>query len=378
MKKIDKPFPDTTRQERKQMMLDIFDARFSFDTAGRVMEFARTNTPPGGKLSDTVKEFLEVSAYSGNANYQAKDIQDLFLQLRELNQTDPSKAKAFTGILKANTDVNESSLLFETAEKIPGNYSIIDKSKAVIELNGYNMRYKMDENFDCIIKSRYPGESLETATRQFVRLQKAVIEQGSIEDIDRRLFADLKQSSRDNPSLFLSLMEFAHPGTGYDILMKTADYLEIPIRNESINERSQALSKMAALMRGQRDEGIGTFALENMEVIASNIDKDESLGQAADRFSNLLTALGGREQYLPARDAFKFVKEKTKDGAFHGKTAAQITNKLIETLMLTGDLEKAKESLFFAMTTELQKDRSINKGDDFIEIGGVRLKIGKS
>lgn len=215
------------------------------------------------------------------------------------------------------------------------------------------------------------GETLKDGVAQFQALTKAIREDRDGEDDPEEAFVELKQRHAANPDevrLFTRLCD----GLGsYQDALAGRQVLDRPLQGEDLKAREDEFFRLVDLEKSAGGEA--REAAANYETLRDDRVASEDVSDATARFVALRTAVKGKQPAADARDAFHFITENLKNGAIKDRTANEVTAEMVESLLLNGDLNAAKNRAL----APRNGGGTIEKQDGWVIIGGIKVPVAR-
>ncbi|MCD4782214.1 MAG: hypothetical protein K8T10_00135 [Candidatus Eremiobacteraeota bacterium] len=371
MNSLKAPFGDSTYKERAEIMTGLLKSEDS-EKAREDFEYIKGQTKKGEKLVDVGRLYADMLDAVKKGYYQ-EQARKAFKYVRDTLKQDPGKTSSFSKILRKSDYTSNAIKTYETIQKpVKGEDYQMRENTALKLLEHGDFK----ENYEVISKHIYSGETLEKVTDQFLAIHKAMGNKEYYTDESRKAFIDMKEKSKNDLTKFDRYINLLKEFKNFDLAKKAQELLEKPVKNEGYEAREEVLLNMLKWEDGS--DNSSKDAVDNYETLVKNMDKDETLPDAQKRFKLLFDVLGAREKSEEVRDAFSFVGEHVKKGTFPGKNSREVTDELVRSLLISDSLEDAKEHLLFqANQGKDNSDNTIRHEDDYVIIGGVKLKKKK-
>jgi len=371
MNSLKTPFRDTTYKERAEVMAKLLQ-NTDAEQAREDFEFLKGQTGKNEKFSEVGKLYGELGEAVSDGYYRHQQTGNAFEFVRNTLKSDKAKTASFTKLLRAGKDTDKSIRAYKMIQKpVKGeNYKM--REEVAVKLLEYD---DFKENYEEISTHIYSGEDLGKVTDQFLAIHEAM-GKDSYTNKTREAFIDMKEKSKNDRVKFDRYINLLKEFKNFDAAKKAQGLLEKPVRNESYEDREKVLLDMFKWEDGS--DNAGKDSVDNYETLVKNLDKDESLPEAQKRFKLLFDVLEAREKSEDVRDAFEFVGEHARKGTFPGWNAREITNELVKSLLISDSIEDAREHLLYqAKKDDKESEKTIKHEDDYVIIGGVKLRKKK-
>ena len=373
MNSLKPDFEGSTFDSRVKVMSNLLNHLGNYESR-ECFDWLKSQTKPGENFEKTGKLFTDVlDSVKGGSTYQVTNAKVIFNYARETLKEDPTKVGTLLKLYNKSESAKKSINVYEKIQKPVGGESYAERKNTAIKLIPYD---EFDENYQAVCDHIYPGDTMEKVTDQFIAVHQTMGDR-SYTAKSRIAFVERKEKSKNDPVKFDRYMKLLKEFKDFDSAKDAQDLLNKGVRNENYEDREKVLLDMFKWEAGasNADED----AVANYELLATRLDKKETLLEAQSRFKMLFDVLGSRDSSEETRDAFTFVADGMDAGTFTGKTAKQVTEELVKALLISDDLEDAKEHVLHLADQAKggEGKKTIKDNDEYVIIGGVKLKKRK-
>jgi len=214
-----------------------------------------------------------------------------------------------------------------------------------------------------------PGETLQDGVHQLEALTTAIRQDGRRDD-PAQAFVDLKKRHSGNPDKIRLFTRLCEGLQSYNNADKVRMSLDKAVGSETAADREATFFRLLDLEKQMESDG--RSAVLDYKALVKGLVPGESLQDGVTRLVALRTAIRRKDGAQDACDCYAFIADSLKEGTISGRTATEITAEMVESLLLNGDINAAKNRA----TAPRNKDGGgIEKEDGFVIIGGIKVPV---
>lgn len=329
----------------------------------------KAKTSGGDEFAKIGKLFVRMldannSRYMKDEYWKALDF--LLLNLKD----NPVSFEVFESFLKASS-VASAIEAFETIRKPVKGEDLKTRGKAAEKILGKEFQQK----YEIICRNIPQGDTIEDTGVLMGAIW--LMPNGTTDMAKNEAFLQrIQQAKGSLRGAQIEKLVKAFHANNADNLVKAIKTLDLPGDNESYEAREALFLKMST---GER--GITQQLLEETTNIFQTVYngklETEAFSKALSRFGQIMKFYQEKKQGDPkeVRDIYLRLMDELKKGTFRQQTPDQVTEKLLQILLVANTIESAFDQLIYA--SRQQEDKTIIRGENEITIGGVKLKKAK-
>ncbi len=366
-------FRDSTFASRVHIMGGLMDTT-NLDSAKDDFDWLKTQVKPGEKFEDVGNLYVNLRKMAKDSNRPTPDARDAFRYIREDLKGDQAKTAVFKKLFDTAKCADRAKTAYEAIQQPVGNETFDERKNTALKLAAYD---EFAENYKVVCDHIYKGDTMEKVADQFIAYHKGTGGSSYHLKQSREEFIEMKEKSKNDPITFDRYMKLVNEFKNFGHAKKAQELLDKTVKDESYEDREKVLMDMYKWEQGA--PGSVDDAFKNYELLATRHDKGETLTDAQSRFKLFFDVLGSREHSQETRDAFTFIADGVESGGFKGKTAQEMTKELVKALLISDNLEDAKEQVMHQINQQNggQNAPTIKQEDEYVIIGGVKLKKKK-
>lgn len=366
-------FKGSTFDSRVKIMSDLMDTN-SVNSAREDFDWLKTQVKPGEKFEDVGNIYIDFRRSAKDSDYPDNYAKEAFRFAREELKGDPAKTTVFRQLFENAKNADRAKKAYETIQQPVGGETFDERKNTALKLVPYE---GFAENYKAVCDHIYSGDTMEKVADQLVAVHKTMNNSNYYIKNSREAFIDMKEKSKNDPITFDRYMKLVQEFKNFDTAKSAQELLNKPVKAESYEDREKVLMDMFKWEAGAN--GANEDALANYKLLAERLDKNETLPEAQSRFKLFFDVLGSREHSQETRDAFTFIADGIDNGTFKDKTAADMTKELVKALLISDNLEDAKEQVLHQINQQNggEANKTIKQDDEYVIIGGVKLKKKK-
>ena len=366
-------FRDSTFASRVHIMGGLMDTT-SLNSAKEDFDWLKTQVKPGEKFEDVGNLYVDLRRTAKDTDRPTPDAREAFKYVREELQGDKTKTAVFGELFKTAKSTDRAKIAYEAIQQPVGNETFDERKKTALKLAPYD---GFAENYKAVCEHIYSGDTMEKVAEQLVAVHTTMHNNNYYMKESREAFIEMKEKSKNDPITFDRYMKLVQEFKDFNTAKSAQELLNKPVKSESYEAREKILMDMFKWEAGA--DNANEDALANYKLIAERADKNETLPEAQSRFKLFFDVLGSREHSQETRDAFTFIADGVENGTFKGKSAADMSKELVKALLISDNLEDAKEQVMHQINQQNggEANKTIKQDDEYVIIGGVKLKKKK-
>lgn len=373
MEFLEKPVGHPDEAVRSKIMIGLLSSLHDSGLAQELFTHVGTSLQPGEDFEQGGQLVSDLMADVGfqRGSHSTEGVMKAWDYVRGPLASNPDATALFRKVLQAEKEYDHVLTAYPVLRPHVRSESEGERVDMYLELReSFDRRGETLEAYRLVALGLLPGETLQQGVEQLESLTRAVHNDSN--DIDvLDAFKDLKARHASNPDEMRLFTRIVGGLESYKATTDARAALDRPVDSEVLSSRESAFFQLVDT--DKRHGRSGREAIAEYTTVLEHRPGGESLAEATSRMAALLSAVRGEKASDQACDAFTFVTDSISNGPLAGRSPSEVTANLIETLLLNGDLDTAKNRVL----SDPKKSGSVDRQEDYVVIGGIKVPVQK-